>query len=257
MNYRIRLDMFEGPLDLLLYLIKEEELNIFDIPIIRITEQYLEYLSLMEMLDLEVAGDFLVMAATLIQIKSRMLLPVNPDGIAEDEPDPRAELVRRLLEYKAFKEAAERLRGFESKQSGIFPRFGIQPEFQNESDLFQNVSLFDLLAAFNKVLKSLEPHAAHEIVKDEYTVAEKIHEIIHRLVQTPLIRFSKLFKTARNKIEAITIFLAILELTRMKEVVIKQDSQFGEIEISKNIQAVAARPPVEETPASEPPAGEV
>ena len=128
MSYKIKLEMFEGPLDLLLHLIKKEELSISDISITRITEQYLEYLNLMELLDLDIAGDFLVMAATLMHIKSKMLLPPDPEGIETDEEDPRSELVRRLLQYKAFKEAAERLKEFEEKQSGVFGRVGVEPE---------------------------------------------------------------------------------------------------------------------------------
>lgn len=237
MSYKIRLDVFEGPLDLLLYLIKKEELNIYDIPITRITEQYLEYLNLMEMLDLDVAGEFLVMAATLMQIKSRMLLPPDPEGVVTDEPDPRAELIRRLLEYKAFKEAADGLRGFEEKRSGIFSRFGVEPELDGGDSPFTDVSLFDLIAAFNKILKNLPEETFHDISKDEFTVAEKVHEIFHRLVKQPKIYFSALFKAARNKYEVITTFLAILELIRLKEVSIHQRSHFEDIEISRNHRA--------------------
>lgn len=226
--------MFEGPLDLLLYLIKKEELSISDISITRITEQYLEYLNLMELLDLDIAGDFLVMAATLMHIKSKMLLPPDPDGIETDEEDPRSELVRRLLQYKAFKEAAERLKEFEEKQSGVFGRVGVEPEISQADIPIADITLFELLEAFNKALKSIPEERYHEIVRDEYTVAEKVHEIFHELARTPKIFFSKLFYRAKSKVEAITIFLAILELIRLKEVLARQDEQFGEIEISRN-----------------------
>jgi segregation and condensation protein A len=242
LSYKIRLDNFEGPLDLLLYLIKQEELNIYDIPITRITEQYLEYLGLMELLDLEMAGEFLVMAATLMQIKSRLLLPIDPEGVETDQEDPRAELVRRLLEYKAFKEAAERLRGFEDKRSGVFARLCVEPELDAGDSPFVEVSLFELISAFSKVLKDLPKETFHQIYKDEFTVAEKVHEIFHRLVSEPVIYFSKLFRSAKNKGEVITTFLALLELIRLKEVSISQKSHFEEIEISRNIQAPAEPP---------------
>ncbi len=238
MSYKVRLEIFEGPLDLLLYLIKREELDIYDIPITKITEQYLDYLNLMEILDLDIAGEFVLMAATLMQIKSQLLLPPDPVNQEGEEADPRAELVRRLLEYKSFKEAADRMREFEEKRSGIFPRFGVEPEMDGGDSPFFEVSLFELISAFAKVLKRLPTEALHEIIKDEFTVAEKVHEIFHRLVKEPVIYFSKLFSSAKNKPEAITIFLALLELIRLKEVSIAQDDYFGEIEIRRNITTI-------------------
>ena len=237
MSYKIRLEIFEGPLDLLLYLIKKEELDIYDIPITRITEQYLEYLNLMELLDLEIAGDFLVMAATLMQIKSKMLLPPDPEGVETEELDPRAELVRRLLEYKAFKEAAEDLRGFEAGRSGIFSRFGVEPEIDGSDSAFIEVSLFDLIQAFSKVLKGLPKETFHEVVKDEFTVAEKIVDIQERLKRQSKIYFSSLFKEAKHKSEVITIFLAVLELIKQKQISTRQDDYFGEIEIEPSVIA--------------------
>ncbi len=236
MNYKIRLEIFEGPLDLLLYLIKKDELDIYDIPITRVTTQYLEYLNLMEQLDLDVAGDFLVMAATLMQIKSKMLLPPDPNATDVEELDPRAELVRRLLEYKAIKEAAEDLRGFEGQRSGIFTRMGIEPEIETSDSPFIEVSIFDLMTAFAKILKGLPQTSAHEVTKDEFTVADKVHDIFHRLTKQAVIRFSSLFKQSRNKYEAITIFLAILELARLREVLVQQSEHFDDIEISRNTE---------------------
>ena len=254
MGYKIRLDVFEGPLDLLLYLIKKEELDIYDIPITRITEQYLEYLGMMEVMDLDIAGEFLVMAATLMQIKSRLLLPPDPEGVETEEEDPRAELVRRLLEYKAYKEAAERLKGFELGRSGIFPRFNVESEIDGTDSPFSDVSLFDLVSAFSKVLKALPPETFHDISKDEFSVSEKVHEIFHRLVREPRIYFSALFKSAKNKYEVITTFLALLELIRLKEVSIRQSAHFEDIEIERQIKAPAASQP--ETEPAEPPAAE-
>ena len=238
-SYKVRLEVFEGPLDLLLYLIKEEELDIYDIPITRITGQYLEYLNLMEMLDLDIAGEFLVMASTLMHIKSKMLLPPDPESAEVEAQDPRAELVRRLLEYKAFKEAADSLRGFEEKRSGIFPRFGVQPEPDGAECSLGEVSIFQLMTAFSNVLKNLPKQDFHQVEKDEFTVADKVHEIFHRLVKEPMIRFSSLFGSAKNKFEAITTFLALLELIRLREVVVRQEGHFGEIEIERHLKEVA------------------
>ena len=236
MAYKVKLEIFEGPLDLLLYLIKEEALNIYDIPITRITEQYLEYLNLMEELDLDVAGEFLVMAATLMHIKSRMLLPPDPDSIETEELDPRAELVKRLLAYKAFKEASEKLRGFEFERAKLFTRTGVEPEV-NENDLsLVEVSLFELLAAFTKVLRGIPTDVIHEVTKDEYTVAEKIHHIFHVLSKSASVRFSDLFSGQRYKGEIIATFLALLELARLREILVRQDKHFDEIEISRNPQ---------------------
>ena len=238
MTYKIKLEVFEGPLDLLLYLIKKEELDIYDIPITRVTEQYLEYLNMMEMLDLDIAGEFLVMAATLMHIKSKMLLPPDPEGIETEEADPRAELIKRLLEYKAFKEAAEKFHFLEIERSKIFTRTGVEPE-RDENDLsLLDVSLFDLISAFANVLKGLPQDTFHEVVRDEFTVAEKVHEIFHRLAKTPSIYFSDLFRQARSKIEAITTFLALLELVRLKEIVVRQESHFADIEIARNAKWV-------------------
>ncbi len=239
-EYKIRLDMFEGPLDLLLYLIKKEELDITDIPITRITEQYLEYLNLMEVMDLEIAGEFLVMAATLMQIKSKMLLPPDPDGAPEEESDPRAELVRRLLEYKAFKEAAEKLKGFEDERGRFFGRVGVEPEYEDGEGFVGEVSIFDLLSALQKVLKDIPVQSFHEINKDEFTVADKMQEITFRLSAEPTIYFSRIFRAAKNKFEVITTFIALLELIRRDQIRIRQTEFFGEIEIARKVQTATA-----------------
>lgn len=238
MSYKVKLEVFEGPLDLLLHLIREEELDIYDIPITRITAQYLEYLNLMEMLDLDIAGEFLVMAATLMQIKSKMLLPPDPDGLESVEADPRAELVKRLLEYKSFKEAAENLKSFENSRGNIFTRYGVEPEMEDGDSPFVDISLFELMTAFAKVLRNLPKDIIHEVTREEFSVAEKVHDIFHRLAKKPRIYFSELFRTARSKNEVIVIFLALLELVRLKEVIASQDMQFGEIEITRNEQAM-------------------
>ena len=236
MSYKVKLPIFEGPLDLLLYLIKKEELDIYDIPIAKITDQYLEYLEMMKLLDLNIAGEFLVMAATLIHIKSKLLLP-QEEGPEEEgiEEDPRAELVKRLIEYKKFKEAAGSLCEMGKKQTEIYPLSG-KPD-TGEEDIIDDgfeANIFDLITAFVKVVKSFSKEDFHQILQDEFTVSQKIHDLYHMLVEKPAIRFTELFKKAKNRLEAITIFLALLELIRLDEVVVKQNDDFGEIEVLRN-----------------------
>ncbi len=194
MTYKVKLEVFEGPLDLLLYLIKKEEIDIYDIPIARITEQYLGYLGLMQLLDLRLAGEFLVMASTLMQIKSKMLLPLEErEPEEEEELDPRAELVRRLLEYKKFKEAATCLEDLETQRFKTFRRrvmsatFGA-PEAEEES--YFEANLFDLISAFSKILKTIPKKEFLEIIRDEFTVEKKVHDLLHLLVVKPVIYFS-------------------------------------------------------------------
>ena len=246
MTYKVKLDVFEGPLDLLLYLIQKEEVDIYDIPIAKITDQYLEYLELMKLLDLSIAGEFLVMAATLMHIKSRMLLPPEQaEGEEKPEEDPRAELVRRLLEYKKFKEAASELSQMESHHKHFFARVGpgIKVEDLPKEDTFFEASLFDLITAFTKVLKDIPKDVFYKVVKDEFTVSEKIHDVLHMLVDKKQILFTDLFRAAKTKFEIITTFLALLELIKIREVIIIQAVPFGEIEIMRNIEAV--KPPNE------------
>lgn len=241
MDYKVRLDIFEGPLDLLLYLIKKSELDIHDIPINTITDQYLEYLNLMQLLDLDIAGEFLVMAATLMHIKSRMLLPPDEAPLAdEEELDPRAELVQRLLEYKRFKEAASNLQKMESDRSLSFTRYPSRIEIDGGDSPFLEASLFDLISAFSKVLKGMPKDVFHRVINDEFTVAEKVHHIFHLLIENESLLFSALFKKAKNKFEAITVFLAVLELIRLKEIVIIQTCLFDDIEIRRNAEKSAA-----------------
>ena len=248
MTYKVKLEIFEGPLDLLLYLIKKEELGIQDISISAVTDQYLQYLELMRMLDLDIAGEFLVMAATLMHIKSKMLLPPEETEAEVEEEDPRDELIRKLLEYKKFKEASDKLKGKELEQKEVFSRPNVKQPIEddpNDDQLYFEASIFDLLSAFSKVLKEVPKNRFYEVVKDEVTVSEKIHEIFHLLVKRPVLYFLELFNKARSKIEIIATFLALLELIRMKEVVIRQDKVFGDIKIIRNSQSMTP-PKVEE-----------
>ena len=235
MSYKVRLELFEGPLDLLLYLVKKDHLNIYDIPIAKVTEQYLQYLELMQLLDLNIAGEFLVMAATLLQIKSKMLLPAE-EVKPEEEEDPRAELVQRLLEYERFKEIAETLRQRETSQQEIFkrPKVASEIEAPQEAGGYFEASIFDLISAFSKALEEIPKNVFYEVIKDEFTIEEKVHRILHLLLVEDSVRISALFGQAKHKIEIIVTFLAILELIRMKEVVARQKDIFGEIEICRN-----------------------
>ncbi len=237
MSYKVRLELFEGPLDLLLYLVKKDHLNIYDIPIAEVTEQYLKYLELMQLLDLNIAGEFLVMSATLLQIKSKMLLPVDESKTQpEEEDDPRAELVKRLLEYEKFKQIAQDLRQRESDQQEIFKRPKVEVEMGGavKGDIYFEASIFDLISAFSKALEGVPKDLFYEVIKDEFTVEEKVHQILHFLLVQESIRISELFAQAKHKIEVIVTFLAILELIRMKEVIACQKGLFDEIEIGRN-----------------------
>ncbi|MBU3912381.1 MAG: segregation/condensation protein A [Candidatus Omnitrophica bacterium] len=233
MSYKVKLEVFEGPLDLLLYLIKKNEVDIYDIPITTVTEQYLEYLELMRMLDLNIAGEFLVMAATLIHIKSKMLLPPEEKEILlEEEEDPREELIRRLIEYKRFKEAAEVLQGLEGQRRQMFTR-AATIELESGEKFFE-ASLFDLITALTRVLKDVPKDVFQDIVKDEFTVEQKVHDLLHMLVEKPVMFLSELFKNAKNKLEIIATFLAVLELIRLKEILVAQKEKFGDIEVIRN-----------------------
>lgn len=221
---------------MLLYLVKKEHLNIYDIPIAKVTEQYLQYLELMRLLDLNIAGEFLVMAATMMQIKSKMLLPVEESPELEEEEDPRAELVKRLLEYEKFKEIAQELRERETRQREVFkrPKLETQNEIPLKAQGYFEASIFDLITAFSKALADVPKDLFYEVIKDEFTIEEKIHQILHLLLLEPAVYISELFVRAKNKIEIIVTFLAILELIRMKEIIACQENLFAEIEISRN-----------------------
>ena len=238
-QYSIKLPLFEGPLDLLLHLIKKEELDIYDIPILQVTEQYLEYLEVMKELNLEVAGEFLVMAATLTQIKSRMLLPPKEgEGGEEEGEDPRAQLIARLIEYKRFKEAAADLGDRESFWREVFVRQGKgawedSPEPQEE-ELF-NFGLIDLLDAFRRVLKNAPAARFHEITGDSISITDRINEILGRLEHEDSITFESLFDKDGSRAAIIISFLALLELARLRAIKIMQLAEFGSIRIMKAV----------------------
>ena len=234
----VKLPVFEGPLDLLLYLIKKDELDIYDIPIERITSQYLDYLKIIKMLDLEVAGDYLVVAATLVYIKSRVILPHDqrPPEDDADEDDPRWELVRQLVEYKKYKDAAFELQQCLARQENVHSRGGtVKPDLNADGSLpFDKVGLFDLLAVFQKVLsRANQNEDLRDIFEDRFTVSDKIQFIQDRMGERKRLVFEELFVAGATRTEVVVTFLAVLELIRLKQIGVVQESPFSPIELVK------------------------
>ena len=238
-DYKVDLEIFEGPLDLLLYLIRREELNIYDIPIGRITEQYMKYLDLMRQLNLDVAGEFIVMAATLMVIKSRMMLPVDrrqtDEGTDEEWVDPRLDLVRQLIEYKKFKDAAGRLAEYEALTQESFDYGGGRPKFEKSAadaaDALASIDMFDLLTAFQEVLARLNEIPQEELKGMRWSVPDKMDMILERSRAEGQISFSTLFTARSPRGEVIVTFLALLELLRQHRVIVYQNDAFHEITI--------------------------
>jgi segregation and condensation protein A len=225
-QYKVKLEIFEGPLDLLLYLIKKEEVSIYDIPIARITEQYLEYLTAMQELDIAIAGEFLLMAATLIHIKSQMLLPRDPDQPEDSIEDPRRELIHQLLEHQKFKAAANSLYQRATIEAATFTRAALETDANNPEI---SATVFQLFELFREVLNRKKELAELEIARDEITMAEKIAQIKALIQSTPELRATALFETARSRREMVLIFLGILELVKELFLRLTQHEQFGEI----------------------------
>jgi segregation and condensation protein A len=228
---KVQLEIFEGPLDLLLHLIKKNEVRVTDIPIAAITEQYLATLELMQSLSLDMAGEFLVMAATLIHIKSRELLP---EGDEEPEPDedegvdPRAELVRRLLEYQRYKEAAAELEQREVLTRDVFVRATAPVEEAGPRE-FREISVFELLGALKRVIDRLPKDIVHEVMLEKITVREKMTLLLDRLRSESRIVFESLFSEVQSRMEIIVTFLAMLELVKVRAIRVFQDQPGGDI----------------------------
>ena len=235
-DYKVKLEIFEGPLDLLLYLIKCDEIDIYDISIERITRQYLEYLQAFKELNVDIAGEFVVMAANLIYLKSRSLLPVDQQPPEEDaeEDDPRWDLIRQLIEYKKFKEAAAQLHVRELEQERIFARDGGSSAAIADAPLrLREVGIFELIHAFQNVIKQVEAREdLHEIFGERFSVSEKIDMILQRVGNGTGLRFSDLFGEIISRVEIVVTFLALLELIRLKQVRATQLNLFDEIEIA-------------------------
>jgi len=234
-DYKVKLEVFEGPLDLLLYLIKQDEIDIYDISLERITGQYLEYLQAFKELNIELAGEFIVMAANLIYLKSRSLLPVDQQPPDEDaaEDDPRWELIRQLIEYKKFKEAAAELHARQLEQEKIFAREGPPTRGAQEPLQLGEIGIFQLIHAFQIVIKRIEARQdVQEIFAERFSVSEKIDAILQRVAEGARVRFSELFGAAASRLEVVVTFLALLELIRLKQVRATQRTLFDEIEIA-------------------------
>jgi segregation and condensation protein A len=230
MEYKVKLDKFEGPLDLLLYLIKKQEVNIYDIPIARITEQYLEYIHMLEFLNLELAGEFLLMAATLMRIKARMLLPRHDDE-EEDEDDPRRELVQQLLEYQKFKAAATQLEAMEYQRKMLYTR----PEGEidhDQTEIEYSCTLFDLISAFKVVLERARVRYL-EVQAEETSIEERIEFLKGRIREKAVIAFEDLFEDGVTAGDLIATFLALLEILRLGIVRVRQTKPFGKIWIKR------------------------
>jgi segregation and condensation protein A len=234
---QVKLEVFEGPLDLLLHLIKKNEIDIYDIPITVITQQYLEYLEMMKSLNLDIAGEFLLMAATLLHIKSKMLLPPSEDDLGEEdqekEEDPRAELVRRLLEYQRFKEAALELNNGDLLDREVFTRTFFQEEFLKEAEesVVGEATLFDLLEALKKILETVPPEEFQEISLDHLSLKDKINEVMEALWERETLTFQELFTAVTPRREIVVTFLALLELLRLRMIKIFQPEPYGTIRI--------------------------
>lgn len=228
---KLELGKFAGPLDLLLYLIKQERANIFDIPIARITDEYLKYVRLMKSLDISLAGDFLVMAATLIEIKSKMLLPREIfDETEEDLEDPRKELVDRLLEYEKFKSAAQMLYEKTTIEQAVFTRGKVESDENNQEI---NVSVFDLLNVFQKILARRKEEFQMKIEREEMSLSEMIKNLKQRIFQDKELNLLKFFASLQSKSELVLAFIAVLEIVRTESVKLLQNKTFGEIILIK------------------------
>jgi len=242
----VKLVRFEGPLDLLLHLIKRDEIDIYDIPIAHITQQYLTYIELMRSLDLEVAGEFLVMAATLMRIKAKMLLPLPAVGEEEEEGDPREELVQRLVEYRQFKEAAGTLKSREEERRQLFER-GMLPGADEAGPLpLAPATLFDLLDALNRVMLRIPEHTAYDVRAEAYDVEEKMSLIARTVAERGSVSFIALMQECRARAEVIVTFIALLELVKLGQVMVTQAEPFGDIEIvARTREGSEADAPVE------------
>jgi segregation and condensation protein A len=229
---KLRIGEFAGPLDLLLYLIKQEQANIFDIPIARITDEYLRFIRLMKSLDIAVAADFIVMAAQLIEVKSRMLLPRDPaaDGTDEEIDDPRKELVDRLLEYEKFKSAAQMLYERSTVEQAVFPRGPIESD-DNNAEI--SATVFDLLTVFQKIMVRMKDKIQMEIQREEISLADMIRTLKKRILGAEELSLAAFFEEMHTRRELVTAFIAVLEIVRTESVKLLQSSTFGDIILKK------------------------
>jgi segregation and condensation protein A len=234
-TYKVKLQIFEGPLDLLLYLVKKNEYSIFDIPIAEITRQYMEHLELMKVLNLDIAGEYLVMASTLAHIKSKMLLPPAPEEEEDEGEDPRMELALKLLEYQRFKEVAEELSSFDILLRDVFLK-GAKAQKDAGEDAFTDITVYELVWAFRKILLKAPKETIHEVALDELSIREKIMELSDIIVQKKEVVFEDLFPRDATRSIIVITFLALLELIRDRIIRIYQAEPFGTIRIYSAVE---------------------
>jgi segregation and condensation protein A len=229
-SYRVKLEVFEGPLDLLLHLIKKDEIDVYDIPVAHVTDQYLKYLELMEEMNLDVASEYLVMAATLLHVKSRMLLPPSESDGEEPDEDPRADLVQQLLDYQRYREAGLELGGRPVLMRDVFTRDPAEPVRDDDEGIrLRDVTVADLLEAFREMLERALRESFHEIITEEISVAECVEIIVRRLAVDGPLRFRDLFGGVPTRRRMVATFLALLELVRMQAVRARQEGECGDI----------------------------
>ncbi len=243
-EFKVQFEIFEGPLDLLLYLVKKEEVDIYEVNLTKLATEFIAYVDLMRQLDLDLAGEFLVMASTLMYIKSRELLPKDLQVAVEGEDegeDPRWELIRQLVEYKKFKDAAGRLQEMEAAQENIYRRTAPKLAFEAPAQRVE-LSIFDLVNAVNVILKRFATDDSRDVFEDRWTVSEKIESIVNLIRERPAVKFSELFAAATSRTEVVVTFLAMLELIRLKQIHIAQTEAFAEIEITKAPPQPIAQP---------------
>ena len=260
MAYKVDLDIYNGPMDLLLYLIRREEVDIREIPISRIADQYIAYLDLLKALDIELAGDFIVMAATLLELKSAAVLPRPPapeeTAQAEDEEDPRETLIRQLLEYRRFKEASAMLDDRSRDMARRFPRevddralAGLTAESEMEvapPEFLKGVEIWDLISAFSQVIRTLGYSESREVIYDDTPVEEASRKLIERIEAEKSLLFSQLFTGGHSRVYLVTMFIAILELVRQRKIGVEQDADFKDVRLY--LRESAAEPPVPQDP---------
>ncbi len=239
MPYRVQLQNFEGPLDLLLFLIKKNEVEIYDIPVADITQQYLEYLNMIELLDLDNASEFVLMAATLIRIKAQMLLPKPELEDDEEAEDPREELVRRLLEYQRYKEVAWQISDLEKEQRQHFARSAYSFNFEDDQDLEEEellgkeVSIFDLMSVFSEVIKRIPPRTEYTVEQIPVTIEEQAEVIMALVEKQERVLLSEMLQQIKERIVVIVTFVALLDLVKSKQLQLNQNNPFAEIWIRK------------------------
>lgn len=246
-QFRVQTEVFEGPMDLLLYLIRKEEVDIHEVNLTRLATEFIEYVEVMRRLDLELAGEFLVMAATMVYIKSKELLPVNErvvgEGEEDEEDDPRWELIRQLVEYKRFKDAAAKLQEIEAEQESVYPRTPEELELGAAPfSLRQKASVLLLVNAVNRMLKRLDSETSREIVDDQWTVGDQMQGIEERIQRHGRFRFFDALSERPSQMEVVTLFLAMLEMIRLRRIRVEQGCNFGEIDVVKNDAEDAEEP---------------